>query len=84
MDVEYNALMRNKIWSLVSSSFEQNMIDCKWGFKVKQKSDGTIDRYKAKLVAKGFKQQYGIDYLDIFSLVVKSATIHVILSLVVS
>jgi hypothetical protein len=43
-----------------------------------------IDRYKAHLVAKGFKQKYGIDYDDTFSLVVKAATIWLILSIVVS
>jgi hypothetical protein len=51
---------------------------------VKQKFNGSIDRYKAKLVAKGFKQRYEIDYEDIFSLVVKMATIRIILSIVVS
>jgi hypothetical protein len=51
---------------------------------VKQKFNGSIDRYKAKLVAKGFKQRYEIDYEDIFSLVVKMATICIILSIVVS
>jgi hypothetical protein len=42
-----------------------------------------VDRYKARLVGKGFKQRFGIDYSDTFSLVVKSATIHLVLSLVV-
>jgi hypothetical protein len=57
------------------------MIDCKWIYKVKRKADDNVDRYKAQLVAKGFKKQYIIDYEDRFSPVVKSATICLVLSL---
>jgi hypothetical protein len=53
-------------------------------YKIKRKVDGSLDRYKARLVAKDFKQQYVIDYEETFSPVVKSATIRVILSLAVS
>jgi hypothetical protein len=61
-----------------------NLVDCKWVFKVKHKSDGSIDRYKASLVMKGFKQWYGIDYEDTFSHVVKISTIRIILSIAVT
>jgi hypothetical protein len=84
MDDEYVALMRNKTWRLVSPQPGHNVIDCKWVFKVKHKADGSVDRHKACLVAKGFKQRLGIDYDDTFSYVVKSATIRLILSLAVS
>jgi hypothetical protein len=50
----------------------------------KKRADGTIDRYKARLVTKGFKQMYGIDYEDTFSPVVKFATIKTVLFFVVS
>jgi hypothetical protein len=53
-------------------------------YKIKRRGDDCLDRYKARLVVKGFKQQYGIDYEETFSSVVKSATIRVVLSLVVS
>jgi hypothetical protein len=61
-----------------------NIIDCRWVHKIKRKLDGTVDRYKATLVAKGFKQRYGVDYEDTFSPVVKPATIRLILSMTIS
>jgi hypothetical protein len=53
-------------------------------YKIKRKVDGNLNCYKARLVTKGFKQQYGIDYEEPFNSIVKSATIRVILSLAVS
>jgi hypothetical protein len=84
MDSEIQALHKNKTWHLVSPPGKVNVIDSKWVYKIKKKSDGSIDRYKTRLVAKGFKQRYGIDYEDIFSPVVKATTIRLILSIAVS
>jgi histone deacetylase 1/2 len=75
MESEHQALLRNKTWHLVPPPKGRNIIGCKWVYKVKRRADGNIDRYKAWLVVKGFKQHYGIDYEDTFSPVVKAATI---------
>jgi hypothetical protein len=76
--------MRNKTWHLVPPEPDRNVIDCKWVYKVKHKADGSVNRYKSRLLAKGFKQRMGIDYDDTFSPLVKLATIWLVLSLVVS
>lgn len=51
---EFNALLHQGTWSLVPSSSHQNTIGCKWVFKIKRRYDGSIEPYKACLVAKGF------------------------------
>ena len=56
----------------------------KWVFKTKLKEDGTIDRYKARLVARGFSQIPGLDFGETFSLVIKHTTIRLIFSLAVT
>ena len=61
-----------------------NLVGCKWVFKLKLNSDGTIARYKARLVAKVFHQRAGIDYSETFSPVIKPATIKLVLAIVVS
>ncbi|RVW63506.1 Retrovirus-related Pol polyprotein from transposon RE1 [Vitis vinifera] len=84
MNDEFDALVRNGNWELVPSTFMQNLVGCKWVFRIKRLLDGSIDRYKAKLVAKGFHQRPSVDYHDTFSPVIKPTTIRFVLSLVVS
>ena len=78
---EYNALLHNLTWDLVPIHHTQNIIGCKWVFRVKRNPDGSIARYKAHLVAKGFHQRPGVDFTKTFSPVVKPTTIRLILSL---
>jgi len=59
----------------------KRLIGCKWVFKAKHKPNETIDKYKARLVAKRYTQTEGIEYFETFSLVVKITTIQFILSL---
>jgi Reverse transcriptase (RNA-dependent DNA polymerase)/Integrase core domain len=81
---ELNALAKNNTWSLVPPPSNQKVIGCKWVFKTKRKADGSTDRYKARLVAKGYNQEAGVDFEEIYSPVVRSTTIRVILSLAVT
>ncbi|KAL5576809.1 hypothetical protein UlMin_018508 [Ulmus minor] len=75
MSDEYDALVRNGTWELVPSAPSHNIVGCKWIFRIKRNSDGSIDRFKACLVAKGFHQRPGVYYLDTFSPVVKPTTV---------
>lgn len=81
MDVEMEALRKNKTWSLVELPAGKRAVGCKWVYIVKYRADGSIKRYKARLVAKGYTQTYGIDYLEMFALVAKMNTVRVILFL---
>ena len=68
---------------MVPPSPSQNVVGCKWVFKLKRNIDGSISKYKAKLVAKGFHQQFEIDFEETFSPVIKPPTVRIILSLTV-
>ena len=61
-----------------------NVVGCRWVFTIKYNPYGSIDKYKARIVAKGFHQQEGIDYTDTFSPVIKSTAIRFVLGLAVN
>ena len=84
MKTEYATLPTNSTWSLVPKPINKRIIGCKWIYKLKLKVDGSVDRFKSRLVAKGFNQTYGIDYFETFCPVVKLTTIPLVLSLVIS
>ena len=79
---EMDSIMTNKTWELVDLPPGSKPIDCKWIFKKKLKVDESMDNFKARLVAKRFTQKHGIDYFDTYSLVVRIATIRVLLVIV--
>ncbi|GJX98291.1 ribonuclease H-like domain-containing protein [Tanacetum coccineum] len=81
---EYNALVKNGTWLLVPRPTGVNMVRSMWLFKHKFHADGTLSRYKARLVANGSSQQLGVDFDETFSPVIKPATIRTVLSLFVS
>ncbi|XP_039039202.1 uncharacterized mitochondrial protein AtMg00820-like [Hibiscus syriacus] len=78
---EYEALLKNKTWSLVSLPSDRRAVHCKWLFRIKRNADGSIAQYKARFVAKGFFQQPGIYFHEVFSPVVKPVIVRVILTL---
>ena len=80
MDVEYAAFLQRETWQLVPRPSNINVVSCKWVYSLKYNPDGSIARYKARLVARGFSQAYGIDYTETFSPVPRLSSIHILFS----
>ena len=81
MKDEIEALKLNNTWDIVDTPAGVKLIACKWVYKIKRKSDRSVEWYKAQMDAKGFSQVEGIDFFETFSPVVKMTTIRVILTL---
>ena len=79
---EMESMKKNQVWDLVDIPPRRKTIGNKWVLKVKCKADRSIERYKAQLMAKGYTQMEGVDYEKTFSLVVRFASIHLILAIV--
>lgn len=84
MDEEYSSFMKNQAWDLCHLRKGRKLVWCCWVYCTKYAIDGSIDRYKACLVAKGFSQVEAIDYSKTFVLVTKMNSIRLVLSLVAS
>ncbi|RDX90537.1 putative mitochondrial protein, partial [Mucuna pruriens] len=67
MKEEMKALKKNSTWEIVDRPKDKRVVGCRWIYTVKCKSDGTLERYKTRLVAKGYTQTYGIYYEETFS-----------------
>ncbi len=76
MQEEYNSFMANNTWTLVPLPVGRKSVSCKWVFKVKQGANGEVECYKAKLMARGFTETYGMDYNETFVPVAKFTSIH--------
>ena len=81
---EYKSLIDNDTWELVTLPESRRAIDSKWVFKAKYDKDGIVDRFKGRLVARGFEQKAGIDYEETYAPVVKYPSLRALLSYAVS
>jgi len=81
MDREMATLEHAGTWQTVQRPHNKNVVGSKWVFCVKCKADGSVNKYKARLVARGFTQIYGVDYFDTYSPVAKLSSIQLILAI---
>ncbi|KAA3477583.1 Retrovirus-related Pol polyprotein from transposon TNT 1-94 [Gossypium australe] len=84
MEEEMESFQKNETWQLVKPPTRKKIIGCKWVFKKKKGLDQGNTRYKVRLVAKGYNQVEGVDFHDVFSLVVNHTSIRALLALVAS
>ncbi|KAJ1697014.1 hypothetical protein LUZ63_005526 [Rhynchospora breviuscula] len=84
MHAEIDALERNETWTIEDLPPKKKAIGCKWVYRIKYNSDGSIERYKARLVVMGNRQVEGIDFNETFALVAKMTTVRTLLGVAVA
>jgi hypothetical protein len=78
---EYQSIMMNDVWDIVSRPKGKSVVTFKWIYKIKHAADGNIKKYKARFVARGFSQKEGVDYRETFAPVARCTSIRAVISL---
>jgi hypothetical protein len=81
MTEEYQSIIKNDVWEIVPRPKRKDVVSFKWTFKIKHVADGSIEKYKARFVARGFSQKEGIDYEETFAPVAIYTSIITIIAL---
>lgn len=84
MTEEYQSIIKNDVWEIVPRPEGKSIVSSKWIFKIKHVVDDSIEKYKAKFVARGFSQNEGIDYEETFALVAKYTSVRTVLAIAAS
>jgi hypothetical protein len=78
---EIEAHLENGTWELVRLPHGKTAIGCRWVFKIKRNADGSIDKYKGRIVAKGYAQKEGVDYTKTFVLTARFGALRTVIAL---
>jgi hypothetical protein len=78
---ECDSIVKNSAWDIVPRPIDKSVVGSRWIYKVKQAADGSVEKYKARFVARGFSQIEGIDYDETFATVTRYSSIRSILAL---
>lgn len=84
MAVEYSSLLNNNTWELVPLTHGRKLVHCKWVYKTKYATDGSIDKYNTYLISKASSHVEGIEYFDMFSPMIKMELVCLVLALTVT
>ena len=78
---EYDSIMQNDVWEVVPRPEGKSVVTSRWIYKVKFDADGSIEKHKARFVARGFSQVEGIDYDEKFSPIARYTYIHTVMAI---
>jgi hypothetical protein len=78
---EYETILKNDVWEVVPRPQGKSIVTSKWIYKIKHAANGSVEKFKARFVARGFSQKEGIDYDEIFAPVARYTSIKIIISL---
>jgi hypothetical protein len=78
---EYASIMQNDVWEVVPRPDGKSVISSKWIYKIKYVADGSIEKYKARFVVRGFSQREGVDYSESFAPVARYTSIRSVISI---
>jgi hypothetical protein len=79
---EYTSIMKNDVWDIVPRPERKLVVSSRWFYKIKHATDGSIEKYKSRFVARGFSKKEGVDYEETFAPIAKYTSIRAVMSLV--
>ena len=81
---EYKSIMKNDVWEIVPRPEGKSVVSSKWITKINHVADGSIEKYKAIFLVRGFSQNKGIDYEETFALVARYTSVREVLAITAS